>query len=156
MEALMPFAVANYPQDPEPLPYLRHSDAFNFDINLEVSIRPQDCSEEESTVVSQSNFRHMYWTTKQQLAHHSITGCIMRPGDLLASGTISGPEPSSFGSMLELSWRGSKPVPLSDGGERKFLQDGDTVIMTGVCKGQGYNVGFGSVEGLVLPAVQLE
>ena len=75
MEALMPFAVANYPQDPEPLPYLRHSDAFNFDINLEVSIRPQDCPEEESSIVCQSNFRHMYWTTKQQLAHHSVTGC---------------------------------------------------------------------------------
>ena len=90
MEALMPFAVANYPQDPEPLPYLRHSDAFNFDINLEVSIRPQG-AEEEASIVCQSNFRHMYWTTKQQLAHHSVTGCIMRPGDLLASGTISGP-----------------------------------------------------------------
>ena len=89
MEALLPFAVANYPQDPEPLPYLCHSDTFNFDINLEVSIRPE--GEEESSVVCKSNFRHMYWTQKQQLAHHSVTGCIMRPGDLLASGTISGP-----------------------------------------------------------------
>ena len=85
----MPFAVANYTQDPAPLPYLRHSDEYNFDINLEVSICPD--GESESSVVCQSNFRHMYWTTKQQLAHHSITGCIMRPGDLLASGTISGP-----------------------------------------------------------------
>ena len=85
----MPFAVANYTQDPDPLPYLRHSDEYNFDINLEVSICPD--GESESSVVCQSNFRHMYWTTKQQLAHHSITGCIMRPGDLLASGTISGP-----------------------------------------------------------------
>ena len=89
MEALLPFAVANYPQDPEPLPYLCHSDTFNFDINLEVSIRPE--GEKESSVVCKSNFRHMYWTQKQQLAHHSVTGCIMRPGDLLASGTISGP-----------------------------------------------------------------
>ena len=89
MEALMPFVVANYTQDPAPLPYLRHSDEYNFDINLEVSICPD--GESESSVVCQSNFRHMYWTTKQQLAHHSITGCIMRPGDLLASGTISGP-----------------------------------------------------------------
>ena len=95
----------------------------------------------------------MYWTMKQQLVHHTVTGCNMRPGDLLASGTISGPEPSSFGSMLEISWRGSKPVSMIGGGERKFLQDGDNVVMTGVCRGPGYNVGFGSVEGVVLPAV---
>jgi len=154
MEALKPFAVPNYVQDPAPFPYLQHADPYTFDVNLEVSIKPAASS--TPSVVSQSNFKYMYWTMKQQLAHHTVTGCNMKPGDLLASGTISGPEPSSFGSMLELSWRGSKPVPLSDGGERKFLQDGDTVIMTGVCKGQGYNVGFGSVEGLVLPAVQLE
>jgi len=154
MEALKPFAVPNYVQDPAPFPYLQHADPYTFDVNLEVSIKPASSS--TPSVVSQSNFKYMYWTMKQQLAHHTVTGCNMKPGDLLASGTISGPEPSSFGSMLELSWRGSKPVPLSDGGERKFLQDGDTVIMTGVCKGQGYNVGFGSVEGLVLPAVQLE
>merc|ERR1712142_689830 len=154
MEALKPFAVPNYVQDPAPFPYLQHADPYTFDVNLEVSIKPASSS--TPSVVSQSNFKYMYWTMKQQLAHHTVTGCNMKPEDLLASGTISGPEPSSFGSMLELSWRGSKPVPLSDGGERKFLQDGDTVIMTGVCKGQGYNVGFGSVEGLVLPAVQLE
>merc|ERR1719450_1096368 len=154
MEALKPFAVPNYVQDPAPFPYLQHADPYTFDVNLEVSIKPASSS--TPSVVSQSNFKYMYWTMKQQLAHHTVTGCNMKPGDLLASGTISGPEPSSFGSMLELSWRGSKPVPLSDGGERKFLQDGDTVIMTGVCKGQGYNVGFGSVEGLVLPALQLE
>ena len=94
MEALLPFAVANYPQDPEPLPYLCHSDTFNFDINLEVSICPE--GEEQSSVVCQSNFRNMYWTQKQQLAHHSVTGCIMRPGDLLASGTISGQVRSFF------------------------------------------------------------
>jgi len=153
MEALMPFAVANYPQDPEPLPYLRHSDAFNFDINLEVSIRPQG-AEEEASIVCQSNFRHMYWTTKQ-LAHHSVTGCIMRPGDLLASGTISGPEPTSFGSMLELSWRGSKTVPLKKG-ERKFLQDGDTVAIRGICQGGGRRLGFGQCEGKLLPAANLK
>merc|ERR1711962_751492 len=94
-----------------------------------------------------------YWTMKQQLAQHTVTGCAMKPGDLLASGTISGPEPSSFGSMLELSWRGSKTVKLGQSGlERKFLQDGDTVCMTGVCRGPGYNVGFGTVQGKVLPA----
>merc|ERR1711970_1393471 len=150
MEALKPFVVPNYVQDPPPFPYLRHEDPYTFDIHLEVAIKPAGSS--TSTIVSRSNFKYMYWTMKQQLAHHTITGCNMRPGDLLASGTISGPDPSSYGSMLELSWKGSKTVPLSEGGERKFIKDGDNVIMTGVCKGDGYNVGFGSVEGQVLPA----
>jgi len=93
---------------------------------------------------------------KQQLAHHTVTGCNMRPGDLLASGTISGPEPGSFGSMLELSWRGAKTVALgSSGQERKFLQDGDTVKMIGVCRGAGFTIGFGEVSGEVLPAHQV-
>merc|ERR1712117_741977 len=150
MEALKPFAVNNYEQDPKPFPYLQHSDKYTFDIDLEVAITPGDRA--DSTVVSKSNFKYMYWTMKQQLVHHTVTGCNMRPGDLLASGTISGPEPSSFGSMLEISWRGSKPVQMNGGGERKFLQDGDNVVMTGVCRGPGYNVGFGAVEGVVLPA----
>merc|ERR1712215_211106 len=154
MEALKPFAVPNYIQDPKPLPYLQHQDPYTFDIQLDVAIKPAGAS--SASPVSQSNFKYMYWTMKQQLAHHTITGCNMRPGDLLASGTISGPESSSYGSMLELSWRGSKMVPLQDGGERKFLQDGDTVIMTGVCKGQKFNIGFGSVVGEVLPAVTLD
>merc|ERR1719466_754777 len=149
MEALKPFAVPNYEQDPAPFPYLRHPDPFTFNIELEVEVISK---EGRGGVVSRSNFRYMYWTMKQQLAHHTVTGCNMRPGDLLASGTISGPEPTSFGSMLELSWRGSKPVPLTEGGERKFLQDGDNVVMTGVCRGEGFNVGFGAVEGVVLPA----
>merc|ERR1719422_1075355 len=149
MEALKPFAVPNYDQDPTPFPYLQHSDPYTFNIDLEVAIKPPTS---EATVVSKSNFRYMYWTMKQQLVHHTVTGCNMRPGDLLASGTISGPEPSSFGSMLEISWRGSKPVQMNGGGERKFLQDGDNVVMTGVCRGKGYNVGFGTVEGVVLPA----
>eukprot|EP00092_Neocalanus_flemingeri_P017507 GFUD01018940.1.p1 GENE.GFUD01018940.1~~GFUD01018940.1.p1 ORF type:complete len:467 (-),score=127.89 GFUD01018940.1:216-1478(-) len=153
MEALKPFAVPNYTQDPTPFPYLQHDDPYTFDVHLEVAIKPDGSS--TSNVVSESNFKYMYWTMKQQLAHHTITGCNMKPGDLLASGTISGPEPSSFGSMLELSWRGSKPVPLTEGGERKFLQDGDNVTMTGVCKGKGFNVGFGTVEGVVLPAIHL-
>jgi len=152
MEALKPFAVSNCVQEPQPFPYLRHLDPYTFDIQLEVSIQPP---EQNPSVVSRSNFRHMYWTMKQQLAHHAVGGCNMRPGDLLASGTISGPDPSSFGSMLELSWKGSKTVPLSEGGERKFIKDGDNVIMTGVCVGEGYKVGFGSVEGRVLPAHQI-
>jgi len=125
MEALKPFAVANYEQDPAPFSYLRHPDPFTFNIELDVEIHPKDG---QGGTVSKSNFRYMYWTMKQQLAHHTVTGCNMKPGDLLASGTISGPEPGSFGSMLELSWRGAKTVPLgSSGQERKFLQDGDTV-----------------------------
>jgi len=149
MEALQPFSVPNYTQDPAPFPYLQHSDQYTFDIDLEVAIKPPTS---EATVVANSNFKYMYWTMKQQLVHHTVTGCNMRPGDLLASGTISGPDSSKFGSMLEISWRGSKPVQMNGGGERKFLQDGDNVVMTGVCRGQGYNVGFGTVEGVVLPA----
>merc|ERR1712110_564244 len=153
MEALKPFAVPNYEQDPAPFPYLRHPDPFTFNIELDVEIHPKDG---HGGTVSKSNFKYMYWTMKQQLAHHTVTGCNMRPGDLLASGTISGPEPGSFGSMLELSWRGAKTVPLgSSGQERKFLQDGDTVKMVGVCKGAGFTIGFGEVSGEVLPAHQV-
>jgi len=153
MEALKPFAVPNYEQDPAPFPYLRHPDPFTFNIELDVEIHPKDG---QGGTVSKSNFRYMYWTMKQQLAHHTVTGCNMRPGDLLASGTISGPEPGSFGSMLELSWRGAKTVPLgSSGQERKFLQDGDTVKMVGVCRGAGFSIGFGEVSGEVLPAHQV-
>nr|ACO15559.1 Fumarylacetoacetase [Caligus clemensi] len=151
LEALKPFLTSNYPQEPAPLPYLRHDDPFNFDINLQVSIKPEGTSKEDT--VSRSNFKHMYWTTKQQLAHHSATGCNMRPGDLLASGTISGPEETSYGSMLELSWKGSKAVKLeSSGQERKFLKDGDLVNVSGYCQGDGFRVGFGECLGKVLPA----
>jgi len=144
----------NYPQDPSPLPYLRHADSYNFDVDLEVAIQPDGA--EAASVVCRSNFKHLYWTMKQQLAHHSVTGCNMRPGDLLASGTISGPEEQSFGSMLELSWRGSKSVPLKNnaGEERKFLKDGDNVIIRGFCKGKDGKkaLGFGQVDGKILPA----
>jgi len=150
MEALAPFAVDNYAQEPTPLPYLQHSDPYSFDIELAVALKPEGGAE---SVVSRSNFRHMYWTMKQQLAHHSVTGCNMRPGDLLASGTISGPEPSSYGSMLELSWRGTKPLTLADGSQRKFLQDGDEVVMRGFCERDGVRVGFGECRGVVLPAL---
>lgn len=159
MEALRPFLVDNYPQDPTPLPYLRHSDKYNFDINLEVAIRPAGAT--RPSTVCRSNVRHLYWSMKQQLAHHSATGCNMRPGDLLASGTISGPDPASFGSMLELSWRGERPVDLenSPGETRKFLQDGDSVVITGACAarpGVVGRVGFGVCEGTVLPAHKVE
>eukprot|EP00088_Acartia_fossae_P068828 TRINITY_DN8808_c0_g1_i1.p1 TRINITY_DN8808_c0_g1~~TRINITY_DN8808_c0_g1_i1.p1 ORF type:complete len:421 (-),score=116.64 TRINITY_DN8808_c0_g1_i1:126-1388(-) len=152
MEALRPFAVDNYEQDPVPFQYLQHKDQYTFDIKLDVFIKPDGAN---PTRVARSNFKYMYWTMKQQLVHHSITGCNMNPGDLLASGTISGPEPSTFGSMLELSWRGSKPLKMDDGTERKFLQDGDTVIMEGVCEGKGIRLGFGPVTGKILPALPL-
>ena len=169
MEALLPFKVPNYPQDPKPFPYLTHDDDYNFDIQLEVAIQPE--GHDKASTVCRSNFRNMYWSMKQQLVHHSITGnvelmrfyqmdlsfvltgCDMRAGDLLASGTISGPEPTSYGSMLELSWRGSKMVPLTENGqERKFLKDGDTVIVRGLCEKAGLCLGFGQCVGQLLPA----
>jgi len=152
MEALSPYKVENYPQDPKPFPYLQHGDKYTFDIKLNVDIKPESGGQ---TSVSRSNFRYMYWTMKQQLVHHSITGCNMKAGDLLASGTISGPDPSSFGSMLELSWKGTKPIPMDGGGERKFLQDGDTVIISGACEANGTKLGFGNVHGKILPAHKL-
>merc|ERR1711970_784570 len=152
MEALKPFKVDNYKQDPRPFPYLQHNDQYTYDIDLTVKIKPENGP---PTTVSRSNFRYMYWTMKQQLVHHSITGCNMNPGDLLASGTISGPDPSSFGSMLEICWKGTKPVPMEGGGERKFLQDGDTVLMEAVCQKNGIRLGFGTVEGKILPALTM-
>jgi len=154
MEALQPFTVDNFPQDAEILPYLKHDLKYNFDIKLEVAIKP-DGDSKQSTVC-RSNFKYMYWTMLQQLTHHSVTGCVMRPGDLLASGTISGETDDSFGSMLELSWKGSKPIKLENtpGEERKFLKDGDTVVITGFCcdSRNGKRVGFGSCSSKVLPA----
>ncbi|XP_067941722.1 fumarylacetoacetase-like [Watersipora subatra] len=149
MEALAPFCVAGPQQDPKPMPYLSHSDPYSFDINLTAAIQGENMA--APSVVCKTNFKYMYWSMKQQLAHHSVTGCNMRPGDLLASGTISGPTPESFGSMLELCWKGTKEVPL-DGETRKFLRDGDTVVMSGMCEKDGVRIGFGEVSGKVLPA----
>ncbi|XP_061101933.1 fumarylacetoacetase [Conger conger] len=153
MEALLPFAHPNAVQDPEPLPYLRHADAYTFNINLFVSLKGE--AMKEAATITKSNFKYMYWTMKQQLAHHTVNGCNVRPGDLLASGTISGPDPESFGSMLELSWRGSKTIDLRGGETRTFLKDGDEVSITGYCEGNGFRVGFGTCTGRVLPARQL-
>ncbi len=135
MEALMPFVINNPIQEPQPLPYLCHSDPYTFDINLEVLLKVPELEGEEKTICN-SNFKHMYWSMKQQLAHHTITGCNVNPGDLLGSGTISGPTKNSFGSMLELSWRGTQPIVLDKEKniQRKFLQDGDEVIMRGYYK----------------------
>ncbi|XP_023669791.2 fumarylacetoacetase [Paramormyrops kingsleyae] len=152
MEALLPFAQPNEAQDPEPLPYLRHDDPYTFDINLFVSVKGDTMR--EATTICRSNFKYMYWTMKQQLAHHTVNGCNVRAGDLLASGTISGPDAHSYGSMLELSWRGSKTIDLGGGETRTFLKDGDEVSLTGYCQGNGYRVGFGSCKGVVLPVLQ--
>uniref|UniRef100_A0A8C1PAJ0 Fumarylacetoacetase n=1 Tax=Cyprinus carpio TaxID=7962 RepID=A0A8C1PAJ0_CYPCA len=138
-------------QDPVPLPYLRHDDPYTFNINLFVAVKGEGMR--EAATICKSNFKYMYWSMKQQLAHHTVNGCNVRPGDLLASGTISGPDPESFGSLLELSWRGSKTIDLGSGETRTFLKDGDEVTLTGYCEGRGYRVGFGLCEGKILPAL---
>lgn len=150
LDALEPFRVEGPAQDPPVLPYLQSQGAKNYDINLEVLIAPHENGKEAT--VCQSNFRYMYWNLNQQLAHHTVNGCNIRGGDMMASGTISGPEQSSFGSMLELSWKGTRSVQLHDGIERKFIQDGDEVIMRGHASKDGIRVGFGEVRTLVLPA----
>ena len=149
LEALEPFRVSGPAQSPEVLEYLRYEGDKNFDISLEVGLTPADG---EETIICRSNFKHMYWNMAQQLAHHTVNGCNVRVGDMMASGTISGKDDSSFGSMLELSWAGSKPVPLNNGQERKFLQDGDTITMRGSCQKGDIRIGFGEVSGTVLPA----
>lgn len=149
MEALEPFKVAGPVQDPPVLDYLKTDGALNFDLNLTVEIEPDGS---EPTVVSNSNFKYMYWNMAQQLAHHTVNGCNVNIGDMMASGTISGKSPDSYGSMLELSWAGKNPVKLNDGSERKFLNDGDTVTMKGHCEKDGMRVGFGEVRSKLLPA----
>lgn len=147
LEALEPFKVSGPVQDPPVLPYLQYAGNSNYDIELEVGIAPEG---QEETVVSRSNFKYMYWNMQQQLAHHTVNGCNVRVGDMLASGTISGPSPDSYGSMLELSWSGSKPLRLSDGSTRTFIEDGDRVSMRGFSQKEGKRVGFGSVNTKVL------
>jgi fumarylacetoacetase len=151
LEALEPFRCSGPIQDPAPLPYLQTAGPQAFDIRLEILLKT--AGGKEAHRVCMSNFRHLYWSLAQQLAHHTINGCNLRPGDLLGSGTISGPTPDSFGSMLELSWRGSKPLALPGGQQRAFLQDGDTVTMKGWCQGPGYRIGLGNVTGTILPAI---
>ena len=150
LDALEPFRISGPKQDPEVLPYLEYVGNKHFDINLEVAIQPEGTEEQ---VVTQSNFKYMYWNMAQQLAHHTANGCNIKTGDLYGSGTISGSDPSQFGSMLEISWRGTKPVPMKDGSERKFIQDGDTVIMRGFAKQKELRIGFGEVSTKVLPAL---
>src|SRR5690606_14023395 len=148
LDALQPFKTDNPKQDFEPLPYLRCEDKNSYDINLEVYIAPEGGTPNR---VTQSNFKYMYWTMSQQLAHHTINGCPVKSGDMMGSGTISGPTPDSYGSMLELTWRGEKPITLNDGTERKFINDYDTVIMRGYCEKDGTRIGFGEVSTQLLP-----
>ncbi len=151
LEALEEFRVDGPVQDPEPLSYLKNPVKSTFDIELEVLIQPEGKAE---SIICRSNFKHLYWSIDQQLAHQTVNGCNIRVGDMYASGTISGPTEDSFGSMLELSWRGSKTIKLQDGEERKFLKDHDRVIMRGYCEKDGLRVGFGEVSGKLLPAKQ--
>jgi fumarylacetoacetase len=150
LDALEPFRVAGPVQEPPPLPYLRTTGPWAYDIHLEVHLQTERMNRPQRLCAS--NHKYLYWNICQQLAHHTVNGCNLRPGDLLASGTISGPTPDSYGSLLELAWRGSKPVALPGGETRSFLQDGDRVTLTGWCQGQGYRVGFGEVTGRILPA----
>ncbi len=151
LDALNPFRVPGPKQDPEPFDYLKPKDHWSLDIKLDVLLQAEGM--EQPHRIAESNLNYLYWTPAQQLAHHTVTGCNLRTGDLLASGTISGPEKHQRGSMLELSWRGTEPLELPNGETRKFLQDGDTVVMSGYCQGDGYRVGFGDVRGKVLPAL---
>jgi fumarylacetoacetase len=153
MDALEPFRTSAFQRsddDPQPLPYLR--DDTGFDINVEVWLRSVKMT--EPIRLSRGNFRDMYWTVAQLMAHHTSNGCNLMPGDLLASGTISGTTKDSRGSLLELAWRGTEPLELPTGETRKFLEDGDEVILRAYCEREGHaRIGFGECRGVVLPAV---
>jgi fumarylacetoacetase len=148
MDALEPFRTKGPNQDPTPLPYLQQKGKHTFDIHLEVSIAPENVA---PTVVSKSNFKYLYWSMSQQLAHHTSNGCRVNSGDMMGSGTISGSKLNSFGSMLELTWSGKNPIKMNDGTERKFINDNDTVIMTGFCENKEVRIGFGEVSSKLLP-----
>jgi fumarylacetoacetase len=148
LDALEPFRIPGPVQEPKVLPYLEYTGNKHIDIVLEVYIQTEDGTE---NLISKSNYKHMYWNMNQQLAHHTINGCNINCGDMMASGTISGTTPDSYGSMLELAWKGTKPLKMKDGTERKFILDGDTLIMRGYCQGKNFRVGFGEVRTKVLP-----
>jgi fumarylacetoacetase len=149
LEALEPFRIEGPKQAPEVLPYLEFEGARNYNLELEVYIKPES---QEPHKVCHSNFKYMYWNMAQQLAHHTVNGCNINVGDMYASGTISGPEKGSFGSMLEISWKGTRPVRMPDGTERKFILDNDTIIMRGYGLRDGLRIGFGECVTKVLPA----
>jgi len=149
-EALEPFRVRGPAQDPTPLPYLRQTAANNYDMVLDVDLRTPRTNEPQN--ICRTNFKYMYWSSVQQLVHHASSGCAMNVGDLLGSGTISGPDKHERGSLLEISWNGAEPIELPGGEKRTFLEDGDSLVMRGWCEGDGYRVGFGEVEGTIVPA----
>jgi len=151
LEALEPFRKPLPAQDPEPLPYLRLTNDFTFDIQLEATL--QSAKTEKAITITRTNFQNLYWSISQQVAHHTVNGCNLRPGDLLASGTISGPTEESRGCMLERTWRGANPIKLPNGETRKWLEDGDTLSITGWCEGDGYRIGLGEVSGSILPSI---
>jgi len=150
LDALEPFRLAGPVQDPEPLRYLHQTGEGAFDIQLEMSLRTQDASEAET--IARSNFKSLYWSMAQQLAHHTVSGCNTRAGDIMGSGTISGPGAASLGSLLELSANGARPLTLECGAQRTFLEDGDEAILTGWCESAHYRIGFGEVRGRIMPA----
>ena len=152
LEALEPFKTSSPEQEPKPLAYLREDNSSNsYDIHLSVEIQPEN--DDQSNVICKTNFKYMYWSMAQQLTHHTIAGCNLQVGDLMGSGTISGPTPDSYGSLLEITWNATKPLTLSNGEQRNFIQDGDTVIMKGYCEKDDLRIGFGEVSGKILPAV---
>ncbi|HBN03899.1 MAG TPA: fumarylacetoacetase, partial [Bacteroidetes bacterium] len=148
MEALEPFRCESVTQEPAVLPYLQFIGNKNFDINLEVAIAPEG---DEETVISESNFKYMYWNMAQQLAHHTVNGCNVNVGDLMASGTISGRDQNSYGSMIEISQGGKEPMQLKNDKTRTFLEDGDTITIRAYCEKDGKRVGFGECVGTIAP-----
>src|ERR1700761_1752107 len=148
--ALEPFRRPGPQQEPAPLPYLQQAQPNNYDIELEVGLRAASMA--KPACICRTNFKYMYWSSVQQLMHHASSGCAMNIGDLLGSGTISGPEKHQRGSLMEISWNGTEPIELPGGGTRTFLEDGDSLVMHGWCQGEGYRIGFGEVEGTILPA----
>jgi fumarylacetoacetase len=149
-EALEPFRLHGPAQEPKPLPYLQQTQPNNYDMALEVGLRAAPMN--EAATICRTNFKYMDWSSVQQLVHHASSGCAMNVGDLLGSGTISGPEKDQRGSLLEISWNGTEPVELASGVKRTFLEDGDSLVMRGWCQGDGHRVGFGEVEGTILAA----
>ena len=149
-EALADFRVSTPVRDVELLPYLQEQEPLLYDINLAVHLQPEDAS--SATTISNTNYQNMYYSAAQQLAHHAVGGCKMRTGDLLGSGTISGDGSDACGSLLEMSWGGKNPLTLDTGETRSFLEDGDTLTLTGAAQGNGYRVGFGECKGKILPA----
>lgn len=151
MDALEPFKINSVEQNPHPLDYLKLNNNFTYDIKLNVFLKSKNLN--EKFLISSSNFKYLYWSISQQLAHHTVNGCNAMPGDLMASGTISGPKKNSFGSMLELTWKGENPINLPNGEQRKFLHDGDTVIMEAFAQTENFKIGFGEVSGKIIQSI---